>query len=55
MQFLGEGDDRCCGGEGGMVAEKGERGRAHRELYKENVSSKPVVWKMRRSEFCEFL
>ena len=46
----------CCRGQGAVVAEKGykERG-AYRRTHNENVSSKPLTWKIRWADFCEFL
>ena len=39
-----------------MVTEKGERERgAHRRTHKEDASPKPLAWKTRGAEFCEFM
>ena len=51
-----ETDHGCCGGEGALVAQKGERKKgAHRETHKEHNSPKPLDGKMRGADFCEFL
>ena len=54
--FREEMDHGCCGGEGAMVMKKGWReGGVHRRMHKENISPKPLAWKMRRAEFHKFL
>ena len=46
----------CCGREGDVVVEKGSREReANKGTHRENGHPKPLAWKMRGAEDCEFL
>ena len=55
MWFTGEMDHRCCGVEGALVVEKGERDRSTWENAQREYFPKPLAWKMKGAEFCEFL
>ena len=57
MWFGGEMDDLgCCGGEGALVEEKGEReSGVHRDMHKENKSPKLLAGITRGADFHEFL
>lgn len=45
----------CCRGEEAAVTEKAKERGAHRGTHKENISPKPLAWKMTGAELCEFL